>query len=227
MNPRSDKAPERERAPGSPTVFVVDDDPGVRKSLRLLIETVKLPVETYASAQDFLDACKPGRPGCLILDLRMPGMSGLELQERLAAAGCRLPIIFITAHGDVGTAVGAMKAGALHFIEKPFSSQALLDTIHQALGLNEKLRELDARREEAGRLLDQLTPRERQVCDGLVRGDPVKAIAAELGMAKKTCDVHRANIFRKMKVTSLPELLRACFLVAGGEEGEGEGSSWD
>jgi FixJ family two-component response regulator len=157
----------------------------------------------------------------------MPGMSGLELQERLAAAGCRLPIIFITAHGDVGTAVRAMKAGALHFIEKPFSSQLLLDMVHKALELNGKMRELDARREEARRLLEGLTPREREVCDLLVRGQPVKAIAAELGMAKKTCDVHRANIFKKMKVTTLPELVRVCLLAAGGENGEDQGLSWN
>ena len=215
MNPRVGRASEPERE-AVPTVFVVDDDAGVRKSLQLLIETDKLPVETYSSAVEFLEACTPERPGCLVLDLRMPGMSGLELQERLAANGCRLPIIFITAHGDVSTATRALRAGALHFLEKPFSSQELLDTIHKALEMDRKARELAAGREEARRLLAHLTPRERQVCERLVRGAPVKAIAVDLGMAKKTCDVHRANIFRKMLVTTLPELVRK-FLQATGE----------
>ena len=218
MNPRIGRASER-NPEAVPTVFVVDDDAGVRKSLRLLIETVRLPVETYSSADEFLEACTPERPGCLVLDLRMPGTSGLELQEQLARKGCRLPIIFITAHGDVSTAVRAIRAGAVHFFEKPFSSQELLDTIHKALAADGKARELEARREEARLLLARLTPRERQVCARLVLGAPVKAIAADLLMAKKTCDVHRANIFRKMMVTTLPELVRKFLLATG--EGEG------
>ncbi len=217
MSPRAGRAPEPENET-VPTVFVVDDDAGVRKSLQLLIETDGLPVETYPSALEFLAVCTPERPGCLVLDLRMPGLSGLELQERLAEKGCRLPIIFISGQGEVSTATRALRAGALHFLEKPFSSQELLATIHKALEKDRKARDRAARREEARRLLAGLTRRERQVCEQLVRGAPVKAIAADLGMAKKTCDVHRANILRKMQVTTIPELVRIVLLAT--DEGD-------
>jgi FixJ family two-component response regulator len=208
-----------QRLTADPTVFVVDDDAGVRKSLRLLIETDGLAVETFASAAEFLASCTPERPGCLILDLRMPGMSGLELQEKLLAKGCHRPVIFITAHGDVATAARAFRAGALHFLEKPFSSHELLDTIHRALEKDARLREHEARRIEARTLLENLTRREREVCDQLVVGVPVKAIAANLKIAKKTCDVHRANLFRKMSVATTAELVWK-YLLATGQDGD-------
>ncbi len=202
-----------------PTVFVVDDDPGVRNSLRLLLETVNLPTETFASAQEFLDACDLGRPGCLVLDLAMPGMSGLELQERLRAERCIIPIIFITAHGEVSTAVRAMKKGAKNFLEKPFCGQALIDMIQREIEVNRQERLQRARIRDAGARLDLLTRRERQVLDLLVRGLPVKAIADELEMAKKTCDVHRAHIMQKTGVSSVPELVQLHILGSQAEEG--------
>lgn len=203
-----------------PTVFVVDDDPGVRKSLRLLLETVNLPTETFASAQEFLDACDLERPGCLVLDLAMPGMSGLELQERLRARHCIIPIIFITAHGEVSTAVRAMKDGAKNFLEKPFCGQALIDMIQREIEVNRQERLQLARIREACARLGRLTRRERQVLDLLVQGLPIKAIADELAMAKKTCDVHRSHIIQKTEVNSVPELVQLYILGSQAEDRE-------
>ncbi len=207
-------------ADGQPTVFIVDDDPGVRKSLSVLIETDGFDVETFASALDFVKHCDPSRPGCLVVDLRMPGMSGLELQQSLIEKGCHLPVIFITAHGEVSAAVQAMKAGAIDFIEKPFASQVLLDTIHRALVEDAQIREAEAERQDARRRLLSLTKRQRQVVELLVQGHPTKAVAAELGMAKKTCDVHRTSAFRKLKVQTLADLARLYLLATGAPGGK-------
>ncbi len=194
--------------PTDATVFIVDDDREVRQAVALLMESVGLPVETYGSADQFLGAFDPERPGCLILDVRMPGMSGLELQAQLAAAEIHPPVIIITGHGDVPMAVRAVQAGAVDFIEKPFNDQALLDSVHRAL-------EQDARRrgqvrELAGirRRLDSLTPREREVLKLVVSGLRNKMIAAELDVSQSTVEAHRARVMEKMQARTLSDLMR-------------------
>lgn len=196
----------------SPTVFVVDDDAAIRKSLSLLVQSVQLPAETFETAQQFLDAYDGSRPGCLLLDLRMPGSSGLELQQRLAARGIRIPIIFISAHGDVISAVSAMRAGAVDFLEKPFRGQVLLDRIHQALELDARYRAEAASRAETDALLATLTPPERAVLDLMAAGKSYKVIARELGISYKAVEGRRARIMRKMHAQNLSELLRRVLL---------------
>ncbi len=189
-------------------VFIVDDDQEVRDALRLLMESVGLRVESFDSAQAFLDRFDPDRPGCLLLDVRMPGMSGLDLQARLAAERIHPPVIIITGHGDVPMAVRAVQAGAVDFIEKPFNDQALLDSVHRAL-------ERDARqRGEASRLADiqsryeKLTPREREVLALVVAGKRNKVIAASLKVSQSTVEAHRAKVMEKMEAGSLSDLMR-------------------
>jgi FixJ family two-component response regulator len=196
-----------------PTVCVVDDDPSIRRGLRRLIESVGLAVKTYAGASEFLEDYDPGRPGCLILDVRMPGRSGLDLQDDLAARGIELPIIFLTAHGDVPMTARAMKAGAVDFMEKPFNEQALLDAIQRGVD-----RDVHHRRERSSRekVLDrvaQLTPREREVLERVVAGKLNKQIAAELGASEKTIKVHRGRVMTKMQADSIAELVRLAHLA--------------
>jgi two-component system response regulator FixJ len=200
----------------SPTVFIVDDDPGVRKSLSVLANSVSLEAEAFGSAQEFLEALDPLRPGCLVLDLRLPAMSGLELQGLLAGQSCSLPIIFITGHGDVSTAVRAMQAGAVSFLEKPFRSQDLIDCIHRALELDIALRRAHTRRTQALQRLELLTRREHEVLDQIVAGKPPKVIACELKISRKTFDVHRGNIMRKLEVGTTAELVRMVLEARGG-----------
>ena len=194
-----------------PTVFVVDDDQAVRDSLRWLIESVGLPVETYAAAQDFLAEYDPNRPGCLVVDIRMPGMSGLELQQRLAAHGTGPAVIVITAHGDVATAVRAMRGGAVDLIEKPFNDQTLIDRIHEAIERDALQRAVRAQQAATAERLKQLTPRELEVLRLVVAGRPNKVIATHLGISEKTVEVHRGRVMDKMHVRSLPELVRVYF----------------
>ena len=191
-----------------PTVFVVDDDSAVRHSLRWLLESAGLLVETYETAQAFLHAFQPKRPGCLVLDVRMPGLSGLDLQEQLHAQHITLPIIIITGHGDVSMAVRAMKGGAIDFIEKPFSEQLLLDRIHQAIALDAEQRIKHAQHTVIQEKIAHLTPREREVMEFVVDGKANKQIAALLERSQKTIEIHRANVMRKMEVDSLAELVR-------------------
>ncbi|MCW5596744.1 MAG: response regulator transcription factor [Rhodocyclaceae bacterium] len=191
------------------TVFIVDDDQAVARSLRWLIETVRLKVETFASAQAFLDGYDASKPGCLVLDVRMPGMSGLELQERLAARRAyHVPIIFITGHGDVQMAVRAVQAGAFDFVEKPFNDQDLLDRIQRAIGFDAEQRGKEVQRAQLRSLFASLTPREREVLDLVVEGMSNKAIANTLGLSAKTVEVHRAKVMEKMHARSLSDLVK-------------------
>jgi RNA polymerase sigma factor (sigma-70 family) len=190
-----------------PTVFVVDDDHAVRKSLDMLVCSVGLAVETYASAQEFLDHYRPDRPGCLVLDVRMPGMSGLELQRHLKEHGVRVPIIIVTGHGDVPIAVRAIKDGALEFLEKPFSKQLLLEHIHDALKFDVRQRQEAASRSDIENRMAALTEREREVMELVAAGKASKEVAAALGISKKTVDVHRARVMHKLQVETLAELV--------------------
>ena len=191
-----------------PAVFVVDDDAAVRRFLGGLIESVELCVEAYASAQDFLEAYEPGRPGCLVLDVRMPGMSGLELQRELTDRAIDLPVIVLTGHGNVQVAVHAMKAGAVDFIEKPFDNELLLDRIQKAVAKNVHAASERVRRNEIAVRLQQLTPRERQVLDLVISGETNKGVARHLDISERTVEIHRANVMRKMRATSLADLVR-------------------
>lgn len=193
---------------GEPTVFVVDDDAAVRQSFEWLVGSVGLRTETYASARDFLDAYDPARPGCLVLDVRMPGMSGLELQERLAADGVTLPVIVVSGYGDVPTAVRVMKHGAVDFIEKPFSDQAMLDRIQASIERDLEARRADAKRASARSNRDRLTRREAEVMDLVIAGQSNKQIARALAISPKTVEVHRAKVMKKMQADSLAELVR-------------------
>ena len=191
-----------------PAVFIVDDDAAVRDALKFLLRSVGHPVEGFASALEFLDAYRDDRPGCLVLDIRMPGMSGLELQEQLVERRSILPIIFITGHGDVPMAVEAMQSGAMDFIQKPFRDQDLIDRINQALEKDAKNRaalgELNLIRER----LASLTPREREVMDLVVHGKANKVIAGDLDLSQRTVEIHRARVMEKMQASSLAHLVR-------------------
>ncbi len=191
-----------------PTIFLVDDDPSIRKSTQLMLESVGLKVETFASAQDFLNVKLQEGPGCLILDVRMPGISGLDLQEKLVAARTLLPVIFITGHGTVPMSVRAMKAGAVDFLQKPFEEQDLLDAINRALT---QQREKRSKRDEVQRLqqrMKALTSRENEVFSLLVTGMANKEIAFKLGTSERTVKAHRAQIMEKMHAGSFADLVR-------------------
>jgi FixJ family two-component response regulator len=194
-------------------VFVVDDDRAMRDSLRWLLESIGLTVRTYATAAEFLREHQPSQPGCLVLDVRMPGMSGLDLQAELVQRGAELPTIVVTGHAEVAMAVRAVKAGAIDFIEKPFSDQLLLDRVRQALEIDRQSREVRARREEARRRLASLSAREREVLELVAAGKANKEVAAALGLSTKTVEVHRAHVMSKMAVDSLAELIRVAILA--------------
>ncbi len=189
------------------TVYIVDDNPAVRDAIRWLVRQVGLDAQTFASAQEFLAAFKPGMRGCLVLDIRMPGLSGLDLQDRLVQSGIQLPVIIVTGHGDVPITVRAMKAGAFEFLQKPFNDQALLDAIQAALEKYDALWRQEDKRSQASRSLAVLTPREREVLDLLRHGKPNKVIAALLDLSVRTVEGHRANIMDKMGVRSLGQLI--------------------
>jgi FixJ family two-component response regulator len=191
-----------------PIVFVIDDDDSVRRSLERLLRSVDLEVETFASAQDFLRKPMPDRPACVVLDLRLPGPSGLELQESLIRSGHDVPIVFISGHADVPSSVRAIKAGAVDFLQKPFSDQALLDIIHGALR-----RDREARRDRAEVAsirvrFDMLTPRERDVLRLVIQGRLNKQIAGDLGISEKTVKFHRGRVMEKTQAGSVAELVR-------------------
>jgi len=198
-----------------PTIFVVDDDQAMRNSLKWLIESIAMKVRTYSSADEFLNSFYPGRAGCLLLDVRMPGMSGLDLQAHLEREECRLPVIIITGHGDVEMAVKAMKAGAVDFIEKPFHDEDLLSSIRKALDFDEKRRSLQSQRAQIAARLAELTPREHEVMDMVTEGHANKEIAAALGVSAKTVEAHRARVMDKMRASSLAELVRMALIADG------------
>jgi FixJ family two-component response regulator len=191
-----------------PIVFIVDDDDSVRKALTRLIKSVDLTVETFASADDFLKRDSHNGPACLVLDIRMPGLSGLDLQDELVAAGRTLPIIFVSAHGNIPLSVRAMKAGAVDFIEKPFEDQALLDAINQSLKKDRQAKLEQAEVREIQRRADSLTPREREVFALVVSGKLNKQIAFKLGTSERTIKAHRARVMKKMQAKSLADLIR-------------------
>ncbi len=197
-------------------IFVVDDDDAVRESLKALLETEGLIVETYASGQAFLDAYDPSRRGCLLLDVRMPDMTGLELQQKLAARPHELSIILITGHGDVPMAVMAMKAGAVDFIEKPYSDETILGSVNNALESGAPGAGKGTAVEETASRIALLSPRERQVLDQLIIGHQNKMIAYELGISPRTVEIHRSRVMAKMQAKNLPQLVRMA-LTAGND----------
>jgi FixJ family two-component response regulator len=189
-------------------VFVVDDDASMRESLKNLTRSVGLRVEAFASAQEFLRAKRSDEPGCLVLDVRMPGLSGLDLQKRMAETGTDLPIIFLTGHGDIPMSVRAMKAGAVEFLTKPVREQDLLDAIQQALERDRAMRHQRTDTEQLRERLDLLTAKEREVMGKVVTGLLNKQIAGELGMSETTVKIHRHQVMEKMRAGSLAELVR-------------------
>lgn len=199
----------------APIVWVVDDDKGVRRAVAFLLESVDLQVRTFASADDFLDAYEPDVPGCIVLDIRMPGTSGVALQQALLERGWDHRIIFLTAHADVSTAVEIMRAGAVDVIQKPFREQQLLDRVSTVLRENVRVLAGRATRGELEERLSRLTPREYQVMRLVVEGRSSRAIASELGISQRTVDVHRARMMKKLGVNSATKLVR---MVMGAEE---------
>ncbi len=191
-----------------PIVFVIDDDEAFRKSLKWLVESVGLNVETFASAQEFINRFDPNIPCCLVLDVRMRGMSGLELQEHLRENGIELPIIIVTGYGDVPTAVRALKAGAVDFLEKPFSDQILLDQVQKAIDEDVERQRKRRERLQFAERIERLTRREQQVMQMVVEGLSSKQIAEKLLVSFKTIEAHRSKIMKKMEATNVPHLIR-------------------
>ncbi len=208
-----------------PTVIVIDDDEAVRSSLKLLLRSVKLPVTAYASAQEFLPRYSPDQPGCLIVDVRMPGMSGLELQQQLNLRGAMIPVIFITGHGDISMAVEAMRHGAFDFLPKPFRDQDLLDRVQRALQKDAANRREIAQTERIRELFETLTPREREVLELVTSGKPNKVMAADLGVSQRTVEIHRARVMEKMQANSLAQLVRMVMDMKESAGAAGQGGS--
>ena len=192
----------------NPTVFVIDDDAAIRDALQSLISSMKLHVELFGSAAEFLQRERPDVPSCLVLDVRLPGISGLEFQRKLTEANHSIPVIFITGHGDIPMSVRAMKAGAVEFLTKPFHDQDLLDAIHVALERDRARRQQESEMIVLRERFESLTPREQEVLPLVVSGRLNKQIAAELGTSEITVKVHRASVMRKMQADSLPDLVK-------------------
>jgi len=190
-----------------PTVFIVDDDEAVRDSIAELVSSVGMSSVTFGSAREFLDGYDPGRPGCLVLDVRMAHMSGPALQEKLLSTGARLPIVFISGHGDIPVAIKTIKAGAVDFVQKPYRDQQLLDSINEALQRDAAARVSVKSSEGFAERLTTLTDRERDVMNLVVQGWSSKAIARSLGISHRTVEVHRSHILEKLAVRTVPELI--------------------
>ncbi len=197
----------------NPSVFIVDDDEQVRNALSLLMESVGLDVETYASAQDYLDQFDGSKSGCLIVDVRMPGLSGLDLQARLSAKKYHPPIIIITGHGDVPMAVRAVTSGAVDFVEKPFNNQSMLDIVHRAIELDRQQRGESSRLQEIEQSYQQLTVREKEVFTLVIEGYRNKNMAEKLAISQSTIEAHRAKVMDKMKANTLSDLMRMALLL--------------
>jgi two-component system, LuxR family, response regulator FixJ len=198
--------------PSSSVVHVIDDDEALRESLAFLLGTAHLEVRTYESATAFLDALPRVEPGCIVTDVRMPGISGLELLRRLKALETAIPVIVITGHGDVPLAVEAMKLGAVDFLEKPFEDDALLAAVRSALGRQEHAARREAEKAAISQRITTLSERERQVLGGLVAGNPNKTIAFDLGISPRTVEIYRANVMTKMGAASLSDLVRMALI---------------
>jgi FixJ family two-component response regulator len=192
-----------------PLIYVVDDDAAVRDSLTLLLRAVGLTGQAFSSAAEFLQNYDPEQHGCLVADIRMPGMSGLDLQDELNRLGAHIPLIFITGHGDVPMAVDAMKSGALDFIEKPFRDQELLDRVNQAVSWDKERRTRNLETLAIRERLAALTPRETEVMERVVQGQANKVIAMDLGVSQRTVEIHRARVMEKMEVRSVAKLVHA------------------
>lgn len=197
----------------TPTVFVVDDDPSVRDSLTWLLESVRLRVQTFASGQDFLDALEPDHAGCLVLDLRMPGLGGLEVHERLVARGVTMPVIVLTGFGDVPVAVRALKSGAFDFLEKTISQHQLLERIQAALHKDAQDRRERGERGEIRKRLESLTPRQHDILALVVAGETSRSIASRLGLSLSTVEGHRAGILRSMQASGVADVVRMVALA--------------
>lgn len=204
--------PRREE---EPTVFVVDDEASVRSSLQWLLESIRLKVETFDSAEAFLAKILQDRPGCIVLDVRMPGMSGPELMDRLNEMHVTMPIIFLSAHGDVPLAVRTMKGGALDFLQKPYNNQQFLERVRQALELDQKHRAQRRQQGDTADRIDALSGREREILDLVVQGQSNKVIGRALGISYKTVEAHRARLMRKMGVGSFAELMQVVLSFRG------------
>lgn len=191
-----------------PTVFIVDDDPAVREGLSRLVRSAGYPVECFGTAAAFLETWRDGRPGCLVTDIRMPGMSGLDLQERMRAEGSSIPTIVLTGFGDVPGAVRALKGGALDFLQKPFEPDVLLVRIAEALKEDARVRKASAQAAEVRSRLTKLTPREREVMAHVIDGKANKVIALELGISERTVELHRGRVMRKVGARSVAQLIR-------------------
>jgi two-component system response regulator FixJ len=194
-------------------VHVVDDEAEVCNAVAMLLRSVGLQSRTYGSAQAFLEGYRPGTPGCIVLDVRLPGMSGLELQERLQQSGITLPVIVMTGHGDIQMAVRAMRAGALDFVEKPFNDQTLLDRVHEGVARSMQSHDADGERAQVQSRYNSLSEREREILKHVVDGRPNKLIADELGLSTRTVESHRAHIIEKMQASSLSHLVRMAVMV--------------
>jgi two-component system, LuxR family, response regulator FixJ len=222
---RREEKQERMKTRGtqSPTVFVVDDDADIRAAVALLMKSVKLPVRTFAGADEFLSKWDPGDAGCLVLDVRMPGMSGLELQNVLRERNADIPVVFLSGHGDIPMALRAVRAGAVDFIEKPFRDQPLIDAVHEALAQDEARREGRSERESLLNRVGALTSRERQVAELVASGRSSPEIAKALKLSSRTVEMHRARAMRRLGVEGVVELTR--FILEARRASRSEGTA--
>ncbi len=196
-------------------VYIVDDDPAIRDALGLLLETVEIASKTFASGAELLESVEPDSRGCVLLDIRMPGIGGMETHEQLKASNCQMPVIFLTGHGDVPMAVEALQQGACNFIQKPFRDQEIIDAITSALHDDQSRHEQLAEQESTRRAHQRLTPREKQVMQHVVAGAANKVIAMDLGLSQRTVEVHRARVMEKMGARSLAELVKMSLTLDG------------